>query len=243
VITAIRSKWIRLASLIALFLAMPALAGPAEQAYRKRDLARARKLYEDRLQKHPDDLRSRYNLGNVQFRSSDLKRAEEEWRAALASRDPKVRARAEHNLGNAELKSGRVEDAIRSYVEALRTEPGNNDTKYNLELALQMLKEQQQQQQKRQQQKQDSPKDQDQPAQQPQPNDKRDQEQRQQEQQQQQPQDNSREQDKQPSRPAPGDYSREQAERVLDGLKQEEKDLQADRLRTQGRDLRVEKDW
>jgi len=229
---------IPIVSLVGLLIALPVLAGPAEKAYKKKDLGKARRLYEDRLRDYPDDQRARYDLGNVLYRSSDLRSAEEAWRAALRSEDPRVRSRAAHNLGNAELQSGRLPDAIGSYIEALRTEPGNPDSKYNLELALRMLQEQQKQQKQQQQQGQSG---------------RQNQQQKQQEQQKQQPegernrQDQSKPQEQSqpqnPRPPAPGDYSREQAERVLDGLKQEEQKLLADRLRSQGTDLRVEKDW
>jgi len=211
-------------------------AGTAERAYRKGDLARARRLYEERLRRQPEDSKARYNLGNVQYRSEDLKAAEEAYQGALRSDDPGLRARAAHNLGNALLRSGQIDGAIQSYVEALRAEPGNPDSKYNLELALRLRQQpppQQQQQQKQDQQKQDQPQQQQQQQQQQHKQQESQQEQSQQEQQ----------QPNQAPAPAPGDYSRQEAERVLDGLAQEERQLLEDRLRAQGRDLRVEKDW
>src|SRR5512143_689671 len=92
--------------IIGLVVSVPALGGPAERAYKSKNLGKARRLYEDRLRAHPDDHRARYDLGNVLYRSSDLTSAEEAWQAALRSEDPGVRSRAAHNLGNAQLQSG-----------------------------------------------------------------------------------------------------------------------------------------
>jgi Ca-activated chloride channel homolog len=241
-------------------LAGAGIAGPAENAYRKGNLERARKLYEERLHEEPGDLRARYNLGNVLYRSEQLKAAEEAYQSTLGSPDPALRARAAHNLGNARLQEGEIDGAIAAYVDALRAEPGNPDTQYNLELALRMkeMKPPQQEQSQDQQQKQDQQGKQDRQkaGQQGQQQDKdKDKEKDSQAQEKQQP-DGSRPQQDQPRQDqqeqqpgqspppaAPGDYSKEAAERVLDGLSQEERDLLADRWRTLGRNVRVEKDW
>jgi tetratricopeptide (TPR) repeat protein len=235
----LRSLWI----LVGIVVAIPVMAGPAERAFRKGDLAKARKLYEQRLRKTPEDLKARYNLGNVQYRSKELKEAETAWESAMKSKDPALRARAAHNLGNARLLAGETDGAIGAYRDALRAEPGSADTKYNLELALRLKQAQQQQQQQQQRQgggqKQESQGQQGQDPQQPQPQAPRQQQDR-------QPSPSDPQQKQDASRmpaPEPGDYSRQDAERVLDGLKQEEKELQADRMRTQGQNSRVEKDW
>jgi Ca-activated chloride channel family protein len=239
----LRRSWI----LVGLVLALPAIAGPAERAFQKGDLAKAKKLYEERLQREPADLKARYNLGNVQFRSKEMKDAEAAWQSSMKSKDPALRARAAHNLGNARLLGGDTEGAIDAYREALRAEPGSADTKYNLELALRLKQAQQQQQQQQQRQGKNPEQD---------PNRRQGQD-PQKQQEQQQPDPRNQQEQKQPSpseqdrkenesrmpAPEPGDYTQKEAERVLDGLKQEEKDLQADRMRTQGRNARVEKDW
>ncbi len=240
-------------------------AGPAEGAYRRGDLDKARRIYGDRLRENPEDWRSRYNLGNVEFRSNLPERAAEAYRAALKSPDAGIRARAAHNLGNALLQSGRIDEAIGAYVESLRNEPSSRDTQYNLELALrlrQQQEEQQQQQQQREQQEQ-------QQREQQQEQQQQERQQQPQQQEQQQPQQQEQSQQNEPSRreqdeeapadrpqgqpeeqepssmppPTPEDFDREDAERILDGLEQEEKDLQAERLKAQGRNLNVEKDW
>lgn len=244
--------------ILALFLLgsrQAATAGPAESAYHKGDLERARRLYEERLRKEPGDMKARYNLGNVLYRSEQLKAAEEAYRSTLASPDPALRARAAHNLGNARLQAGQIDGAIGAYEEALRAEPGNADSKYNLELALRMREmkppeqkdsgnqgqqgQQGQEQQKQQQQQAQQQQKQAQEQQQQQPGQERPEA----GQEQQADADQDKQQGSTQAEPAPGDFSKEEAERVLDGLAQEERDLLADRWRSLGRNARVEKDW
>lgn len=245
-------------ALLALLAPAAAGAGPAEGAYRRGDLDEARRIYTERLRRDPEDWKSRYNLGNVEYRSQSLDTASEAYRSAMKSPDAEVRARAAHNLGNALLQSGQIDEAIGAYVESLRNEPSNRDTQYNLELALrlrqqrqeQQKQEQQQQQQQQQEQQQQQQQQQEQQEQQGQQQDPQQQEQQEQQEQgrehQEQQQAQGREaEDSDRAMPPPGpeDYGREEAERILDGLEQEERDLQAERLKAQGRNLEVEKDW
>ncbi len=248
--------WFGLA-LISLGPRSAAIAGPAESAYRKGDLERARSLYEERLREEPGDLRARYNLGNVLYRSAQLKAAEEAYRSTLASPDAALRARGAHNLGNARLQAGEIDGAIGAFEEALRAEPGNADSKYNLELALRMREMKPPEQKESQEQRQEGTRDKEQQRQQE--NQKQDdgegQDQEKGQQSGQDPNqpppdrgeekqaeaDQDKEQGQSPA--APEDYSKEEAERVLEGLAQEERDLLADRWRTLGRNVRVEKDW
>lgn len=60
-----------------------------------------------------------------------------------------------YNLGNTSFNQESWEAAIAAYREALLRNPGDQDAKYNLELALQQLQQQQEQQQQEQQQDQD----------------------------------------------------------------------------------------
>ena len=54
----------------------------------------------------------------------------------------KERANIYHNLGNSLLKEQKIKEAIESYKNALRTNPNDEDTRYNLVYAQQMLKQQ-----------------------------------------------------------------------------------------------------
>lgn len=228
----------------ALALAVPAGGGPAERAYKQGDLEKARRLYEEQIRRDPNNERSRYNLGNTLYRSQALDKAEREYSAAMKGRDAALRARAAHNLGNARLLAGNIDGSIEAYEQALRADPTLADAKYNLELALK-LKQNPPPQQQQQQQQGGQDKDQQKQEQQQQ-----EQQQQQQQEQQQQQQQQEQQQDQSPgAQPAggqvspPPEYSEEEAERILDGLAQEEREILADRMRAGRPDSRPEKDW
>jgi hypothetical protein len=100
-------------------------------------------------------------------------------------------------MGNAQLKNKDYEQSVESFKKALKLDPKAEDSRYNLSYALQKLKQEKQQQQQKQQ-KQDKKQDQ-----------KQDQKQNQEKQ---------KDQKKQ-------NLNREEAERMLDALNRDEKEL------------------
>ena len=145
----------------------------------------------------------------------------------MAGNDKGRLAASYHNIGNSLLESGEFAKSIDAYKQALRNNPNDNDTRYNLVYAQQMLKQQQNknqnknknQQQEKQQQKEE------------QQQDKNKQEQQQQQQKQQQQQ---------------SAMSKERAEEILKALEQDERDTQ-DKVKEaqaqQAKRYRVDKDW
>lgn len=103
-----------------------------------------------------------YNLGEALYRQDSLSRAAKEFeRAANLAQDRQKQSRAYHNLGNAYLKKKEYQKSIDAYKEALRRNPGDDETRYNLIYARKMLDQQKkQQQQKKDQNKNQKNKDQ-----------------------------------------------------------------------------------
>ena len=134
-------------------------------------------------------------------------------------------AKTYHNTGVVYHMCEEYDKAVESYKQALRNNPNDNETRYNLILAQRMLQNQQQDQQQQQQDQQDQQQQQDQQEQ--------DQQQQQEEQQQQEQE-------------QPQDMSQENAEQILEAAMQDEKDVQE---RVQEQLLKVqpkkplEKDW
>ena len=66
-------------------------------------------------------------------------------------------AKAMHNIGNCNFARQQYDKAVAAYQDALRANPKDNDTRYNLVKAMELLQQQQQQQQQqnKDQQKQD----------------------------------------------------------------------------------------
>ena len=133
-------------------------------------------------------------------------------------------AKTYHNTGVVYHMCEEYDKAVESYKQALRNNPNDNETRYNLILAQRMLQNQQQDQQQQQQDQQD------QQQQQEQEQDQQQQQEKQQQQEQEQPQ----------------DMSQENAEQILEAAMQDEKDVQE---RVQEQLLKVqpkkplEKDW
>ena len=122
-----------------------------------------------------------------------------------------------HNIGNALCAQQQYAEAVNAYKTSLRNNPKDHETRYNLAYAQQMLKQQQQQQQNNEQQ-QEQKKEQQQQEQ-------KDEQQQQQEQQEQQ-------------------MSKENAERLLEALEQDEKEAQEKAQKAQRKGSRsAEKDW
>ena len=150
------------------------------------------------------------------------------------------RAKIYHNLGNSLLQSEKYKESIEAYKNALRNNPSDMDTKYNLAYA-QNLKQQQEQQQE---QNQDQDQDQDQQNQ-DQQDQQNQQEQDQQEQQQDQEQQQQDQQEQQQPQQQEGKISKEDAQRLLEALANDEKKVQdkVKKEKARAKRVRVLKEW
>jgi Ca-activated chloride channel family protein len=88
---------------------------------------------------------ARYNSGNALYRLHHYADAAKTWRDAMGGAREDLKQHAFYNMGNAFVRaaedanalSGYLERAVDAYEEALRLDPGDEDAKWNLELALQ----------------------------------------------------------------------------------------------------------
>ena len=102
--------------------------------------------YLEALQKVPGLPLARFNEGNALYQSQEFQRAMEAFLEAAEGADPEWQAGAMYNLGNALIRQQQPGPAAEAYKQALRMDPGDENAKHNLELALQQLEQQQQQQ-------------------------------------------------------------------------------------------------
>jgi len=105
----------------------------AAQALAEGDAARAQALARDPAWR-----------GSAAYRAEDFAEAESAWRQGDG-------ADAHYNLGNALAKSGKYEDAIAAYEQALATDPAMDDAKANKQAVEDWLKRQQQESKQRSQ--------------------------------------------------------------------------------------------
>ena len=199
--------------------------------YRKQNFTEAEVDYRRGLEANKDSYEAHYNLGDALYRQDKYADAQAEFETAAKMLDKKTDkeryAKSMHNIGNCNFAQQQYDKAVAAYQESLRANPKDNDTRYNLVKAMEMLQQQQQQQQQNQD-KQDQ---------------KQDQQQQQQQQQQEQNQDQQEQQQEQQPQEQQDQMDKETAEQILQALEQDEQDTQEKLQRQQGRKRRVEKEW
>ena len=173
--------------------------------------------YRKALDANPNSTMAMYNLGNALLYQNKPQEALEQYAAvANIEKDKDNLAKDLHNVGVIWHTQKDYQKAIAAYKDALRKNPHDDETRYNLALAMKMLKDGQQQQNQNQEQNQ--------------------QEQQEQQQNDQQQQNQEQNNDNQ--------MSKENAEQLLRSVMQDEKDVQ-DRVKKQVniKGNRLEKDW
>lgn len=210
------------------------------RGYNKQRYEQAEVNYRKALERDSGDFRGQYNLANDLYRQEKYGEAASHYQQALASQGitDRQRARTLHNQGNSLLRGALqseqmegLQQAINCYQEALKLDPKNDDTRYNLAYARRLLQQQQQQQQQGGGQNQQQNKDQDQQNQQ---------------QQNQQGQQNQQQQDQQQQQRQPQQEQRKQdAERMLDAVKNNERQALRDKDQSNKpvRIRKTDKDW
>ena len=196
--------------------------------YRDSTYSKAQVDYQKAIEKGNTNPVAHYNLGNAQLMQGQPKDAMKSYETAARLQKDKNRcAQIYHNMGVILQSQKQFAEAIECYKNALRRNPHDDDTRYNLALCLHQLKKQDQNQDgKDDQQGQDDQK-QDQ------------QKQEDQQQQQQQQQDQQEQQQEQPK------MSKENAEQLLQAAQQEEKSTQEKVNKAQQKPQRrqLEKQW
>ena len=181
--------------------------------------------YRKALEVNPNSTISLFNLGNTLAAQNKLQEAMEQYAAASKIEKEKSNlAQIFHNMGVIFQSQKDYGKAVEVYKEALRNNPSDDETRYNLALAQKMLKDQQKNQQ-----------NQNQNQQQQQEEKKEEQKKNNQQQNQQQPPQSENNQNQ---------MSKENAEQLLNSLMQDEKDVQ-DKVKKQQviQGGRLEKDW
>jgi Ca-activated chloride channel homolog len=190
------------------------------KAYGSGKYEEAEKDYRKALELNKESFAGQFNLGTAVYQKKNYKESESIYgNLAGKNLDKETKARVLHNLGNSLLEDKQYEKSIAAYKNALMSNPSDIDTKYNLEYAKMMLKKQQQQQQQQQDQKKDQ-------------KDKKDQDQNKDQNQQKQPPDQKK-------------ISKEDAERMLEAMKNDEKKTMEKINKEKSKAVRVsvEKDW
>lgn len=206
-----------------------------------------------------------YNLGSAYYAKASYGEAFGRFKEAgeRAGEKPQ-KHQAYHNMGNVYMKQKDYQKAVEAYKEALRNNPADEETRYNLALAKEMQKKDQEQQKNDQDEEKDK-EDQEEKDQKNQDQDQNqggDQEQQEDQENQQdgdsekeenkegdgekkQEQDRKPEEKDQPQQPRPNQLSPQQIQNLLQAMENEEKKVKEklDAQKVKGAQVKAEKDW
>lgn len=198
--------------------------------------------YLEALGQEGDSTLIKFGLGNVFHAQEKFDDAGQAFASALVSPDNSVRADAFYNLGNALVGAQQYDKAVEAYKTALKLKPGQMDYLHNLELAQHFLQNPPPQQQSPGGQDEQEPQDQQQEQDQGQDQKQQDQEAEQQQQEQQSEQD--QQQQEQPEQQMQAEeMSKEDAERLLNALQTDEKQVQENLRKKTAVEAGKGKDW
>lgn len=183
--------------------------------YEKGNFSGSEILYRKATDKNKGSADAVFNTGDALYKQKKYEDAGRQFSENQKMYDDKSKKSSSlYNLGNSLLMANKLKESIEAYKSSLRIKPDDPEAKYNLAYAQDLLRKQEQQQQQQQQDKNDQNKDKDKKDDQKkdQNNDKQQQDQNRDQQQQQQ-------QDQQA-------ISKEDAERLLNAIANDEKNVQ-----------------
>jgi Ca-activated chloride channel family protein len=227
------------------------LVHKGNELYQQKKYTEAEVNYRKSVEKNKN-LEGNFNLGDALFKQKKYTEAGEQFNQLTASSNNKsIAAKAYHNLGNSLLENKKLEESIDAYKKSLINNPKDDETRYNLAYAQEKLKEQQKKdkqnkdnkkndknQDKKNQNKDDKNKDN-------KDQNKKDQDKKDQDKKDQDKKDQDKKDQKDGQQPQPNKLSKEDAERMLDALNNDEKQTQ-DKLKNKklkGVKMHIEKDW
>jgi tetratricopeptide (TPR) repeat protein len=203
--------------------------------YGKEKYSESEISYRKAIDKNKESADAVFNTGDALYMQKKYEEAGKQFLQNHDMNDNKKKKSASlYNLGNSLLMANKVEESIDAYKGSLKLDPKNMETKYNLAYAQDLLKQQQEQQQQQQQQNNQ---------------DKQDQEKQNQDQnkedQNQDKQDKQDQQDQKDQQQREQGISKEDAERLLNALANDEKNIQekVKLAKAQKARVRTTKNW
>lgn len=232
----------------------------ASRLYSEGKVDEALSEWRDAQIEDPESSELHYNIGNALHGQEKYEEAFNEYEKSLGSKDAEFQSRTYYNMGNTHYRMGKLKEAIEDYKRCLDLDPDDEDAKYNIEFVRRKIKENLEKQQAAQEEMREEEgeegesQQQQQQAQQAEGEEEEEtgekgqeaaeEEEGEDEKQESAEGQQTREEERPEGASDEKEMSEEDALRLLDALKDDEKDLQKE-LRTQqgeGR-YRVDKDW
>lgn len=127
------------------------LKSEAKDAYLKGDFKKAIEKYRylvDSLHVQEDEVL--FNLANAYFNVNDTVNAVNNYQSVTRTGKLPLRSKAQQQLGVLANRQGKFEEALTHFKEALKSDPTNEDARYNYELVKKKLEEKKKQDQQKQ---------------------------------------------------------------------------------------------
>jgi Ca-activated chloride channel homolog len=219
--------WDRIISLIIILIILysQALHGQADKKYirqgnreySKNKFSESEISYRKATDKNKNAPDAVFNIGDALYKQNKFEDAGKQFMGNLnMNEDKNKKSAAMYNLGNSLLKANKIQESIEAYKGSLKLTPDNPKAKYNLAYAQDLLKKQQEQKQQQQNKdKQDKNKEQNKKDQKDKNNENKDQ----------QKNDNQNKDQKQ-QQDQQQEMSKDDAQRLLNALANEEKNVQ-----------------
>ncbi len=204
--------------------------------YEKGKLNEAELEYKKALQKNDKSFEANSNLAHTFFKQKKYSSALSQYEKALSlTTDKQKKSIQQHNIGNCLMSNNKLDEAIEFYKQALRNNPKDDATRYNLVFAMSKRKQQKKQQKQNKNEKQ--------PKKQDKKKDKKQKQNQDNQNNQNQPKQNKKQQEQKAN--AKPKMSKNSAEKLLKALQKDEKKTQdkAKKRQMNYRKQRVEKDW
>ena len=207
--------------------------------YKDSSFVNAEKKFGEALLKDQDSFIPSFNLADAVYKQNDFERSASLFKGLTKkAKNKKQKSMAYHNLGNSLYNQNKIEESIEAYKNALRNNPDDQDSKYNLALAKKLLKKEEEKEEQEEEQEE-------------QEEEQEEQEQEEEQEEEQENEENSQqnqeaEDQQKPEKPDdPNEMTQEEAEQMLNALENKERELQEELQKKKGKavNLKIEKDW
>ncbi len=115
----------------------------AEAQLGENDFPSAEASYREAISKNPKAVSAPYNMANMYYSKEKPSEATNRYKQAAKVAESKAgKHQVFHNLGNSYMEQKKYQQAVNAYEDALRNDPTDDQTRYNLALAKKMLEKQ-----------------------------------------------------------------------------------------------------
>ncbi|MDX9695256.1 MAG: tetratricopeptide repeat protein [Bacteroidales bacterium] len=144
-------KWIKFISIYILVLvAVNAFAQQerkfirkGNKLYEKENYQESEIQYRRAIDKDKNSYSALFNIGDALYKQQKYEDATKHFNDLSGKQlDKEDKAKLYHNIGNSMLQNQKLKESIEAYKEALRNNPNDMDTKYNLAYAQKMMQQQ-----------------------------------------------------------------------------------------------------